>query len=121
MLDQNMVVALLLLDFSKAMDSVDHELLCRKLVRFFGFSSSAVCFLKSYLRQRSQCVFVNGVFSEFLVTSMYDVYANDFQIYAGDIVDNFAHCVERRRILFVEYTGGHLRTGSFSTLGKPRP
>jgi hypothetical protein len=122
MLDQKMVVALLLLDFSKAFDSVDHELLCRKLVRFFGFSSSAVRFLESYLRRRSQCVFVNGVFSEFLpvdkgvpqgsvlgpllfslfindlcavVTSMYHVYADDFQIYAGDTVDNFARCVER--------------------------
>jgi hypothetical protein len=66
MLDQRMVVALLLLDFSKTFDSVDHELLCRKLVRFFGFSSSAVRSLKSYFRRRSQCVFVNGVFSEFL-------------------------------------------------------
>jgi hypothetical protein len=121
MLDQIMVVALWLLDFSKAFDSVDHELLCRKLVRFFGFSSTAVRFLKSYLRRRSQCVFVNAVFSEFLpvdrgvrqgsvlgpllfslcindlcavVTSMYHVYADDFQIYAGDTVDHFACCVE---------------------------
>jgi hypothetical protein len=60
MLDQKMVVALLLLDFSKAF-----ELLCRKLVRFVGFSSSAVRFLKSYLRRRSQCVIVNGVFPNF--------------------------------------------------------
>jgi hypothetical protein len=58
-------VALLLLDFSMAFDSVDHELLCRKLVRFFGFSSSAVRFLESYLRRRSQCVFVYGVFPIF--------------------------------------------------------
>jgi hypothetical protein len=117
MLDQKMVVALLLLDFSKTFDSVYHELLCRKLVRIFGFSSSAVRCLKSYLRRRSQCAFVSGVFSLFLpvdkgvpqgfvlgsmlfylfindlcamVTSMYHVYADDFQIYAGDTVDNFA-------------------------------
>jgi hypothetical protein len=51
MLDQKMVVALSLLDFSKAFDSVDHELLCRKLVQFFW-----VFFLRcSYLRWRSQC------------------------------------------------------------------
>jgi ribonucleases P/MRP protein subunit RPP40 len=110
MLDQKMFAALLLLDFSKAFDSVDHKLLCRKFVRFFGFSSSAVRFLKYYLRRRFQRVFVNGVFSEFLpvdkgfpqgsvlvlllfslfindlcavITSMYHVYADGFQIYAG--------------------------------------
>jgi hypothetical protein len=32
MLDQKVVVALLLLDFSKAPDSVDHELLCPKII-----------------------------------------------------------------------------------------
>jgi hypothetical protein len=60
---------------------------------FFWFSSFAVRFLKTYLRRRSQCVFVNEVvsgqllFSLFIddlcamVTSMYHVYADDFQIY----------------------------------------
>jgi hypothetical protein len=57
MLDQKMVVALSLLDFSKAFDSVDHELLCRKLVQFFGFSSSAV-----HIYVGVHSVFVNGVF-----------------------------------------------------------
>jgi Reverse transcriptase (RNA-dependent DNA polymerase)/Endonuclease-reverse transcriptase len=122
MLDQGLVVALVLLDFSKAFDSVNHELLCRKLERIFGFSSSAVRFLKSYLRRRSQCVSVNDASSGFLpvnkgvpqgsvlgpllfslfindlcrvVASMYHVYADDFQIYAGDTVSNFSRCVER--------------------------
>jgi hypothetical protein len=31
----------------------------------------------------------------FIVTSMYHVYADNFQIYAGDTMDNFACCVER--------------------------
>jgi hypothetical protein len=43
-----------LLDFSKAFDSVDRDLLCHK--RFFDFSSSAVGFIRSYLTERSQCV-----------------------------------------------------------------
>jgi hypothetical protein len=63
MLDQKMVVALLRFDFFKAFELVDHELLCRKLVQIFRFSSSAVRFPKSYLRRRSHCVFVNDVFS----------------------------------------------------------
>jgi hypothetical protein len=143
MLDQKTVVALLLLEFSKAFDSVDNELLCRKLLRFFWFCSSAVRFLKSYLRRRSQCVFVNGVFSEFLrvgkgipqgsvpgplifylfmndicamVTSMYHVYADDFQIYARETVDNFARCVER-----LNANLRRIHQWSLSTLGRPRP
>jgi hypothetical protein len=62
-----MVVALLLLDFvNRDHDSVDHDLLSRKLVRFFGFSSSVVRFIESYLHRPAVAyVFVNGVFSEF--------------------------------------------------------
>jgi hypothetical protein len=38
-------------------------------------------------------LFINDLCA--MVTSMYHVYADDFQIYAGDTVDNFACCVER--------------------------
>jgi hypothetical protein len=53
-----------LLDFSKAFDSVDHDLLCHK--RFFDFSSSAGGFIQSNLTERSQCVGAGGLFSCFL-------------------------------------------------------
>jgi hypothetical protein len=56
MLDQEYFDALVLLDFSKALDSIDHLLLCRKLESRNGFSSSAVSFLSSYLLLRFQCV-----------------------------------------------------------------
>jgi hypothetical protein len=59
-------VILVLLDFSKAFDSVDHDLLCHKLERFFDFSSSAVGFIRSYLNERSQCVSAGEVLSGFL-------------------------------------------------------
>jgi hypothetical protein len=37
-------------------------------------------------------LFINDLCA--VVTSMYHVYADDFQIYAGDTVDNLARCVE---------------------------
>jgi hypothetical protein len=42
LLDQRFFVALVLLDFSKAFDMVDHALLCLKLGRIYGSSGSAV-------------------------------------------------------------------------------
>jgi hypothetical protein len=57
---------LVLPDFSKAFDSVDHDLLCHKLERFFDFSSSAVGFIRSFLTDWSQCVSAGGVLSGFL-------------------------------------------------------
>jgi hypothetical protein len=50
MLDQGYFIALVLLDFSKAFDSIDHLLLCRKLENRYGFSSSAVSLKNSWVR-----------------------------------------------------------------------
>jgi ribonucleases P/MRP protein subunit RPP40 len=55
-----------LLDFSKAFDTVDHALLCLKLGRIYGFSGSAVSFIESYLSGRFQCVCAGGVLSGYL-------------------------------------------------------
>jgi hypothetical protein len=49
MLDQGYIVAVVLLDFFKAFDYIDHLLLCRKLESRYGFSSSGVSFLSSYI------------------------------------------------------------------------
>jgi Reverse transcriptase (RNA-dependent DNA polymerase) len=68
--DTKLMSFLVLLDFSKAFDSVDHQLLCDKLMLRFGFTSSAISMIKSYLSDRAQCVFVDGAASTFLpVTS----------------------------------------------------
>jgi hypothetical protein len=116
-------VVMVLLDFSKAFDSVDHDLLCHKLERFFDFSSSAVGFIRSYLTEKSQCVSAGGVMSGFLPvlrgvpqvsglgsllftlfindfcrvirSSQYHVYANDCQFYAADDISNISFCLER--------------------------
>lgn len=45
-----------LLDFSKAFDSVNHNLLCMKLKFYFGFSDSSLLLMKSYLTDRVQKV-----------------------------------------------------------------
>lgn len=45
-----------LLDFSKAFDSVNHNLLCNKLKLYFGFSNSSLSLIRSYLSDRVQKV-----------------------------------------------------------------
>lgn len=55
-IDKNMISFLILLDHSKAFDSVDHKILCYKLQQFFNFSTTAVNLISSYLCNRSQSV-----------------------------------------------------------------
>lgn len=62
--DKNHLTLLCLLDFSKAFDSVNHELLCLKLKNYFGFGKSAVRLMESYLVGRSQCVKVDSKLSK---------------------------------------------------------
>lgn len=55
--DVGRVIFLILLDHSKAFDTVDHRLLCKKLKHFFHFSTTAISLLESYLTNRTQSVF----------------------------------------------------------------
>ena len=61
-LDSGRVSLLLLLDFSKAFDTINHSLLCAKL-RYYGFSDSALSFVRTYLSGRTQRVVVDDRFS----------------------------------------------------------
>lgn len=65
-IDRRGVAFLLLIDFSKAFDSVSHSRLLRKLSDQFNFSSHAVYLLQSYLTNRSQQVAVDGNVSSFI-------------------------------------------------------
>ena len=65
-LSKKMIVILLLLDFSKAFDSVDHDILCGKLVNKFRFSTSAASLISNYLTGRTQSVMIDGIMSDFL-------------------------------------------------------
>ena len=53
--DNNRVTVLVLLDFTKAFDTINHDLLLSKL-RYFGLSGSAIELIHSFLDGRSQYV-----------------------------------------------------------------
>ena len=50
------------LDYAKAFDKVDHQLLIKKLRRY-GFNEHLVLWIESFLTHRSQHVVVNGIAS----------------------------------------------------------
>nr|CAI5842328.1 unnamed protein product [Callosobruchus analis] len=62
-MDNSKVTLLILLDFSKALDLVDHNLLIAKLSHY-GLKSKALQWFMSYLSDRRQTVKINGEFSE---------------------------------------------------------
>lgn len=62
-LDSGLATALILLDFSKAFDTLDHELLCSKL-EYYGFDHISINFFKSYLSNRRQQVVIDNTFSQ---------------------------------------------------------
>ena len=62
-LDSNKCVILLMLDLSAAFDTVDYDILFRRLTHRLGIQGSVLKWLKSYLRSRSQCVTIRGVMS----------------------------------------------------------
>ena len=62
-IDDGNIVLSFFVDFTKAFDTVDHKILLDKLDHY-GFRGHAQTFLKSYLTNRSQFTFINGVESD---------------------------------------------------------
>ena len=62
-IEQKKLVGAVLLDFTAAFDIIDYELLIKKL-ECYGFSQSAILWLKSYLTNRKQKVYFNGSYSD---------------------------------------------------------
>lgn len=62
-IDRGMINGVILIDLKKAFDTVDHELVLKKL-RCFGVLPESLEWFKSYLSSRTQQCYVNGVISE---------------------------------------------------------
>lgn len=105
-IDVGKVNILVLLDHSKAFDTVDHSILSLKLSQFFNFSSTSKLLLNSYLSNRYQSVFLNDKYSSALPVVrgvpqgsilgplLFSLYVNDLpncvthsklQMYADDV------------------------------------
>lgn len=61
--DRGFLTLLCLLDFSKAFDKVNHQILCWKLRKYFHFGSCAVKLVSSFLSNRFQRVVAGDKFS----------------------------------------------------------
>ena len=59
-LKENIRSDLIYLDFAKAFDSVNHDLILKKLKHSFGINGESLCFIKYYLEDRKQAAVVNG-------------------------------------------------------------
>jgi hypothetical protein len=95
--DSKLTSVLVLLDFSKAFDSVDHELMCAKLVTQYGFTTCAVGLIRSYLSNRTQYVFANGQSSSFLPLTTGVVQGSVlgpilFSLFINDITSQITSC-----------------------------
>lgn len=62
-IDQSRVTFAVLLDFSKAFDTIDHELLIAKLC-YYGMSSQVIQWFQNYLSHRTQCVKLHQQYSQ---------------------------------------------------------
>lgn len=70
-MDENMATILILLDYSKAFDTINHELMAAKF-KYYGFDQIAIKFINSYLCNRRQIVRIGNTLSSsaFLTTGV---------------------------------------------------
>lgn len=63
-LDENKGSVLIMLDYSKAFDTLNHEILL-SVLKYIGFTSEATGLIKSFLTNRAQRVCMDGILSDF--------------------------------------------------------
>ena len=62
--DQHQDAVLILLDFSAALDTIDHDILLHRLCQRYGITRTALKWFSTYLRGRTQCIDIDGVLSD---------------------------------------------------------
>ena len=99
--DDNGYTGAILMDLSKAFDTINHELLIAKLYAY-GFSKGALKLIQSYLSDRSQRTKINKSFSSWsaLLTGvpqgsvlgliLFNIYLNDIFYFLHCNICNFA-------------------------------